>query len=623
MFKQIYAQRHRPYLLALILGLFIAAIYASTLQIHINGDTGPYTIDVGEIQNALPRWGTLHPFGYPLYSILGSLQVSILDVLGVAPATAASSVSLIWGAGSVVMLFYIALKLDADPIAALIGSLIFGLSRSIWVVSSIAEVHTFTMFLTTLVILFTLRYAEAGRRGDLYWIGFVAASGVVHSRSVAFMAPAVFLIIGRHWREILRNIHWLLLTGIAGLSFYLYMPIREMMGAKWIFFKETTTWSGFSNMLFHVKSEDILLGETWSEWQLLIEKSIGLLIDDLTLPFLIIGLIGIFFYKGKGNNTTNSWTIRFGLTLIWVPYALMSVILWRENLVVHDALLAIKLPVSMMAGLGFAFVITRMEATKLYYPAIIISLVGVGWAGQKSYPLIQDITTNRQIESTIAMANRTSNSDRPVALYSLWGNSYWGLAYAQEYREELIDVTLLNDRSTPKQLWSDKYDILFLREVFYHPMPVSPSPRYVDTFAPGIIEWRETLRFEALPYEHDPYQVNDDLEIAYASLHKDGDEWLLTIQWRATKQPKRNYSIAVHLLANNPPSGPQDLLDQDDKQNPVEGLYPTSEWHVGQVVQDVYLVEIPEDTNPIGVRITAYYVDEDGQFVNGEWIFFE
>jgi hypothetical protein len=68
----------------LIIGsaLFLLLIYVSHMQVVINGLNNPYTIDVGEIQNALPRWGTLHFTGYPQYTFIGSVFVTIMRWFG-------------------------------------------------------------------------------------------------------------------------------------------------------------------------------------------------------------------------------------------------------------------------------------------------------------------------------------------------------------------------------------------------------------------------------------------------------------------------------------------------------------------------------------------------------------
>ena len=89
--------------------LIAFVIFVSTLQVDINGITHPYTTDVGEIQNALPRWGTLHFTGYPLYTALGSAFVTVLRPFGMEPAAGASLYSAVWGAISIGLLVAIAL----------------------------------------------------------------------------------------------------------------------------------------------------------------------------------------------------------------------------------------------------------------------------------------------------------------------------------------------------------------------------------------------------------------------------------------------------------------------------------------------------------------------------------
>ena len=87
-------------------------IYLSTMQLIINGLTNPFTTDVGEIQNALPRWGTLHFTGYPQYTFIGSLFVTVLGWLGMAPAATASMYSSVWGAIAIALLVWVIVELD-------------------------------------------------------------------------------------------------------------------------------------------------------------------------------------------------------------------------------------------------------------------------------------------------------------------------------------------------------------------------------------------------------------------------------------------------------------------------------------------------------------------------------
>ena len=97
-------------------------------------------------------------------------------------------------------------------------------------------------------------------------------------------------------------------------------------------------------------------------------------------------------------------------------------------------------------------------------------------------------------------------------------------------------------------------------------------------------------------------------------------DYLVTIHWQAMAVPQRDYSIAVHLVAADPPTGPADILAQADTVHPVAGWYPTTQWAEGQVVQDVYRLTPPTGSAPVAIRLTAYYVNGAGEFVNGAWL---
>lgn len=99
-----------------------AVLYLSTYQTIINGSGHPYMTDVGEHQNALPRWGTIHHSSYPLWTFLGSFFVSVLGLLGVSPAAAVSLYSLLWGLATTTLLVWLIMDLGAPgPFAALAG----------------------------------------------------------------------------------------------------------------------------------------------------------------------------------------------------------------------------------------------------------------------------------------------------------------------------------------------------------------------------------------------------------------------------------------------------------------------------------------------------------------------
>jgi hypothetical protein len=116
----------------LITAILIALACLTTLQSTYNSSPHVYTTDVGEIQNALPRWGTIHFTGYPVYSALGSLFVTFLRLVAVPPALAVSLFSLVWAALAGACVAALAVRLGARRWPAVVGACAYGLSTSAW-----------------------------------------------------------------------------------------------------------------------------------------------------------------------------------------------------------------------------------------------------------------------------------------------------------------------------------------------------------------------------------------------------------------------------------------------------------------------------------------------------------
>jgi len=216
-----------PWGAPLLAGLLSALLFAITLQTHINGSSHAYATDVGEIQNALPRWGTIHFSGYPLYSITGSLIVTLLWLVGIQPAMGASLVSLLWGAVTAALTAQVARELGAGRLPAVLGAAAFSVATSMWIDSSLAEVHSMTMVFIVAILFFAFRYDRAGERRDLIWLAVVFSQGVFHGRSVIGVAPAAFLIVLPRWRQILRHLPLLVGVSLIAPLLYLYLPLRE------------------------------------------------------------------------------------------------------------------------------------------------------------------------------------------------------------------------------------------------------------------------------------------------------------------------------------------------------------------------------------------------------------
>jgi hypothetical protein len=607
-----------------ILGAAVVAflIYVSTMQVVINGLTDPYTTDVGEIQNALPRWGTLHFTGYPQYTFIGSIFVTILGWLGMAPAAAASLYSAVWGAISIALLVWLIIELDVPTHLAVIPALLFGLSGSMWMDASIAELHTMTMALTFGALATAVRFGRDGKNSDLYWLAFLSGQGLAHQRAFAFMGLGLLILVIHQWRLLLDWKRLLIVIGLMllGPLTYIYLPLRAWMGADWTF-SSPGTWEGFKALIFDTKADRIV--STPSSLAEMTERTreiLRLLNDDWPWPVWVFGLLGLFL-PGR------SWRERWGLTFVWLPYFVLSLIIWEGR--VSDALLAVKMPIIAMSGLGLAFWTQQawQRSRVLGYIAMAVLLLFGGYLFVTQRQVVLAITRDESayelIELTAAIPPAADS--RPQTLMALWGDDFWPLAYAQTYEGYYPDLNVVHHDNDFAAIVRRGDHLLTLSRTFYQ-RPVAwwqeiLGPVYLTSVAPEIVEIQVEPRVTAVSPADTLLDLGNGIAIRDAQLVWTDDNTLhLAVEWQALQDDLSDYSIAVHLVAQDPPIGPQDILTQADRNHPVAGWYPSSLWQAGEVVTDHFLLEVPEGGEPVAVRVGMYQALADGTFANSEWL---
>jgi hypothetical protein len=606
--------------------LLAFAIFLSTLQLEVNGSRSHYATDIGEIQNALPRWGIIHFNGYPLYSLLGSAFVTVLRPLGVQPAASASLFSAIWGAIAVGALVALCLFFEIPPLVAAVVAVLFALSTSVWVDASIAEVHTMTVALTFGTLLAALRFRRSGQRRDLFLLAFLVGQVIAHQPASALSLPALVVLIAPQWRVLVRL--WRALPAVLGLALlgpltYLYLPIRVWQGADWVF-SSPDTWAGFRSLALDNKSYIVIVPRTLGEWLDRSRRIVGLLAEDWPLFLLGPGLLGLFCLAWK-----KRWVEMVGLHLAWAPYLALAAIIWEGR--VSDALLAAKLPVVMMAALGIALLIGAL-ASKWRWLGVVgiaLCLVAAGLLYAAHRPLVLQITRDEGAKEIISMVARIQPAadGRPVVLTSLWGVDYFALAYAQEYQGMFPDVRLVKHDADFRGILERGEHLVTLQHTFY-PWPLQGwqsrlgGRLYLSSFAPGIIEMntRPPLSEAHIP-PAEGFPLDNGVAIRHAGVSWDAPDLLvLTVYWQAERDGLQDYSIAVHLVASDPPAGPQDILLQADRDHPLWGWYPVSQWTAGEIVRDHHLLQVPAGSSPVVVRVNMYQSLGNGQFRNTDWL---
>jgi len=600
-----------------------ASLYLSTLQWGINGSTDPYCTDVGEIQNALPRWGTIHYPGYPLYTLLGSASVSLLRLVGIAPAAGASLFSAAWGLVTTAIVFVLAGELGAGPALSALGAIAASLATSMWVDASLAEIHTMGAALTAATLLFALRFGRSGRERDLLCLATAFSVGIVHQRTTLFLAPAVLVLIWGRWAELWRQAAKVLGIGALSLATYLYLPIRAWMGARWTF-GAVGTWQGFLQIFLDTKVDRVVaLPTDLAGWFVRARTLVGLLNNDLWLPALLLGLVGLCLLPPRRGARREA----IALALAWLPALLLSLVIWEGR--VSDALLAAKLPMTLLAGVGLALLAQAMarltpRVALLGAVALVAVVAGEAYAHR---PAILAVTRDPSAERTIdrAMQVAQPGAATPTTFVAPWGHTYWALAYAQAYRGQLAGLNIVDHNADMAAIAARGDRLLTFSETLYV-LPLTwwdarLGHAYLSLPEPGIVEISPQPATASAVPPGPGLDLQNGVRILSAGLRPVGErQWVLTVYWQAERTPEADYSVAVHLLAHDPPRGSADILAQADRQHPVDGWYPTSRWAAGEVVRDTYEVAAPPDSKPQALRVGMYRVLPGGGFENSPWL---
>jgi hypothetical protein len=601
-------------------------LFLSTVQVVVNGSESPYATDVGEIQNALPRWGTIHWTGYPLYTGLGSLFVTVLRWVGVPPAAGASLFSALWGVVATGLLVALLRELDVPGPLAALGALVAATSVSVWMDASLAEVHTLTVVLTLATLLFAIRFGRSGERRDFLLLILFSSQGVAHQRAVIFLVPAVAVLVLQQWRRIWRELVPALALSLLAPLTYLYLPWRVREGATWAF-GMPYTWRRVMTMLLDNRAERIV---SWpvgiGEWTDRLMQAFAVTGDDLSPALLVVGLLGLLVPM-----VDKRWREAAGLTLAWVPYLLLTSVIWIGR--VGDAQLAAHLPITVLAAGGLALLAGLssrwsdwgQRAATLVLVGLVLFLI------VRNRPRVLEVTRDPSAEVVIATVEQVAPppDGRPATFMALWGNDYWALAYAQAFQGRLPGLNIVDHNASFKTIVASGHRLFTLSKTLYRRPLVwwdaLLGPVHLSSVAPEIVEIGREPPVSLDDVGPGPaLNLGDGMWIHSVHMSSLGDgSLMLTVYWQAEREPVRDYSVAVHLVAHDPPRGSEDVLAQADSNHPVYGWYPTSRWSSGEIVRDDYRIvvpEVPEGVQPRAVRVALYYVNDAGEFVNSPWL---
>lgn len=582
----------------LVLPILLAA-YLATLQTIPNGSSHYFMIDVGETQIVLNEWGSLHPTGYPLYVISGNVLTGILRSLNVGPLVAATLVSLLWGLLALILMFLVAARLGFAPWLAAGAVLLYGLTRTVWIHNIIAEIYSFNLLLTLLLLYLTFMHFARDRQ--LFLLALVGGIALGHHRAFLTLIPPLLYALWPVLRSSCKRPSQLVFAGLllaaSSLVPYLWPLLRARAGASWVYGSPTTL-PELSDII--VASEySRFIGPPASLTDLLrnLQQVNDVILRELSLPGVLLGVAGLLLAARAGR--------RFGRTLL-----LIALCAWLFHAGFYrDILSALILPITLALAFGWLYLAEALQRTRPGPEALSVFLALAVFVSsillwRHNHSFVQQLTRDPTgLETIDALEAAPAGSTLMLA----WGPRYFAASAAQLYQDRLQAITLVDHNADMRAAFHAN-GLVTPDYTFFNQPPDWWEQRlgqavWLDGAGPRLVR----LRPAPVIVETGNLAITD-LE---TRLHCSSGELVLEVLWNAgANPPRQDLSVFVKAFAAE-----GDLLAQGDQVAPVYGLRPTSKWLVNEQLRDFYPVRaLPDRVQR--VEYGLYRLGPGGEFEN-------
>ena len=225
----------RRTVLPVVVGTGVALVAFVLYVLTLGPTVLPYVLpqlpDTPMLQMQVCVLGNTHPTGYPTYLMLSHLITYLpFGDCGYRVNLA----SAIYGALATAAVFAAGFLLCRRVLASAVGAIAFALGSTFWSQAVVAEVYTLNALLVALTILALLLWRDSDR--DRYLLLAALGTGlcVTNHMTSALVLPAGVLFVALVDRRRLLDLRLLLKAAglfLIGLTPYLYLPIRSLMGA--------------------------------------------------------------------------------------------------------------------------------------------------------------------------------------------------------------------------------------------------------------------------------------------------------------------------------------------------------------------------------------------------------
>ncbi len=194
------------------------AIYLTTLAPSV------MWYDMGEFATASATLGIAHNTGYPLLILLGK-AFTFLPVGDAAYRV--NLMSAVFTAMAVALVFGIIHDLTDDLMASAVGALTLAFSSTVWANATWATSYGLNLFFVALITRLMLSWWRTRSSGLLIAAALAFGLALCNHRLIVLVAPPSMLLLALGWRDLdRRSLALATLAFLAGLAVYAYLPIR-------------------------------------------------------------------------------------------------------------------------------------------------------------------------------------------------------------------------------------------------------------------------------------------------------------------------------------------------------------------------------------------------------------
>lgn len=595
-----------------ITAVIVVCFYFSTLMWDINGSDIRYAIDVGEYQVAMSLWGTVHPTGTPLYMMLGSPIVTVLDYVGVAPTAGASFFSLFWAVGSVILVVIILLEMAVGPVLASVTGVAIGLTKSMWMHASIAEVYSLWMFLLLLALYIALKL-ESGWSDKMGWLlALVTGLGCAHHR---LFVPIVPVLVVWLWKQIPRGtslLRWgLIALAIFAAGFLPYFDIvrRASNGLQWIY-GDPNSWEGFWS-IFWAKEASGLQGLPADIDELISAayKFVHVINEEFLWPGILWATFGLPFAVVRPLHRKIWLFVATG-----IAYLLFSACLPRTGLFDQISMIVVS-SIFIISAVGIARICGRLQ----YLNTIaVVGILSVScWFVVVNRPLVLDITRDPSGLQVISELTELKAPDS-ATIMSPWGRRHFALAYATQVDGLYPGWNVLHHAENWSEVLEEQVTVYTNTDSIYGFGPDwwTSTLGYQPYISSAGYRWIAISR-DVLPMlvdNKDKIELGKNIYLQGWTFNESKAKLDIMLCWNSLVPVDVDYSTFVHLAAVEEIVIPDQLLASSDHYAPIENWRPTSSWQIEEVVCDSHMIPDVSRSDYRYIFAGMYRSTSDGEF---------